>query len=110
MSPIAERYPQIESSYEHRATIWFRRTVPMDPRYPVGKFQQPLDVTPVLRQQAIEIIAETPARVRAAVGGLSPLQLDTPYRQGGLTVCQVIHHWPHSHVNAYVRHRFALTQ
>ncbi len=71
----------------------------MDPRYPVGKFQQPLDVTPVLRQQAIEIIAETPARVRAAVGGLSPLQLDTPYRDGG-----------DSHVNAYIRHRFALTE
>ena len=82
----------------------------MDPRYPVGKFQQPLDVTPQLRQQAIEIIAETPARLRAAAGGLSPLQLDTPYRQGGWTVRQVIHHLPDSHVNAYIRHRFALTE
>ena len=82
----------------------------MDPRYPVGKFQQPLDVTPVLRQQAIEIIAETPARLRAAAGGLSPLQLDTPYREGGWTVRQVIHHLPDSRVNAYIRHRFALTE
>ena len=43
----------------------------MDPRYPIGKFQQPLEATPALRQQAIEIIAETPAKLRAAVAGLS---------------------------------------
>jgi len=43
----------------------------MDPRYPIGKFQQPLEVTSALRQQAIEIIAETPAKLRAAVAGLS---------------------------------------
>jgi hypothetical protein len=49
----------------------------MDPRYPIGKFQPPLDVTPALRQQAIEIIAETPSKLRAAASGLSPTQLDT---------------------------------
>ena len=82
----------------------------MDPRYPIGKFQQPLEATPVLRQQAIEIIAETPAKLRAAVEGLSPVQLDAPYRDGGWTVRQVVHHVPDSHLNAYVRCRLALTE
>ena len=82
----------------------------MDPRYPIGKFQQPLEATPALRQQAIEIIAETPAKLRSAVEGLSPVQLDTPYREGGWTVRQVIHHVPDSHVNAYVRFKLALTE
>jgi len=82
----------------------------MDPRYPIGKFQQPLEATPALRQQAIEIIAETPAKLRAAVEGLSPAQLDTPYREGGWSVRQVVHHVPDSHVNAYIRLRLALTE
>jgi len=82
----------------------------MDPRYPIGKFQPPLDVTPALRQQAIEIIAETPSKLRAAASGLSPTQLDTPYREGGWTVRQVIHHVPDSHLNAYIRLRLALTE
>ena len=82
----------------------------MDPRYPIGKFQQPLEATPGLRQQAVEIIAETPVKLRAAVAGLSPAQLDTPYRDGGWTVRQVVHHVPDSHLNAYVRLRLALTE
>src|SRR5262245_41341647 len=82
----------------------------MDPRYPIGKFQQPLEVTPALRQQAIEIIAETPANLRSATTGLSPTQLDTPYREGGWTVRQLVHHVPDSHMNAYVRLRLALTE
>jgi uncharacterized damage-inducible protein DinB len=82
----------------------------MDSRYPIGKFQQPLEATPALRQQAIEIIAEAPSKLRAAVEGLSPAQLDTPYREGGWTVRQVVHHVPDSHLNAYVRLRLALTE
>jgi len=82
----------------------------MDPRYPIGKFELPKDVTPALRQAAIEEIAATPARVRAAVGGLSEAQLDTPYREGGWSVRQVVHHLADSHVNAYIRLRFALTE
>ena len=82
----------------------------MDPRYPIGKFQQPLEATPALRQQAIEIIAGTPAKLRSAVEGLSPVQLDTPYRDGGWTVRQVVHHVPDSHINAYIRLRLALTE
>jgi hypothetical protein len=82
----------------------------MDPRYPIGTFQQPLEVTPALRQQAIEVIAGTAAGLRAATEGLTPAQLDTPYREGGWTVRQVVHHVPDSHVNAYIRLRLALTE
>jgi len=82
----------------------------MDPRYPIGKFELPKDVTPALRQAAIDDLAGTPARVRAAVAGLSDAQLETPYREGGWTVRQVIHHLADSHMNAYIRLRFALTE
>jgi uncharacterized damage-inducible protein DinB len=82
----------------------------MDPRYPIGKFEMPREVTPVRRQQAIEEIASAPAKLRAAVKGLSEVQLDTPYREGGWTVRQVVHHVPDSHLNAYVRLKLALTE
>src|SRR6202795_4129087 len=82
----------------------------MDPRYPIGKFVMPLEVTSASRQQAIDAIAETPAKLRAAVKDLSPAQLDTPYREGGWTVRQVAHHVPDSHLNAYIRLRLALTE
>ncbi len=82
----------------------------MDPRYPIGKYEQPKGVTPALRQKAIEAIAVTPAKFRAAVKGLDDSQLDTPYREGGWTVRQVVHHVPDSHLNAYVRLRLALTE
>src|SRR5262249_40361619 len=62
------------------------------------------------RRAAIETIAGTPAKFRAAVKGLSEAQLDTPYRDGGWTVRQVVHHVPDSHVNAYVRLKLALTE
>jgi hypothetical protein len=55
-------------------------------------------------------IAAAPAALRAAVAGLSDAQLDTPYRPGGWTVRQVVHHVPDSHLNAYVRIRLALTE
>jgi uncharacterized damage-inducible protein DinB len=82
----------------------------MDPRYPVGKFAMPTGITPALRQTAIEEIANSPANVRAAVAGLTDPQLDTPYREGGWTVRQVVHHIADSHMNAYVRLRLALTE
>jgi DinB superfamily len=82
----------------------------MDPRYPIGVLEIPAVVTPALRQSAIDTIAETPAKFRAAVRGLNDAQLDTPYRDGGWTVRQVVHHLPDSHVNAYVRLKLALTE
>jgi hypothetical protein len=82
----------------------------MDPRYPIGKFAMPAQVTPQMRQAAIEEIAAAPAKIRAAVKGLNDAQLDTPYREGGWTVRQVVHHVPDSHINSYVRFRLTLTE
>src|SRR6266850_3989466 len=82
----------------------------MDPRYPVGTFEMPAQVTASRRQQAIDELAATPAKLRAAVKGLSESQLDTPYREGGWTVRQLVHHLPDSHMNAYVRFKLALTE
>ncbi len=82
----------------------------MDPRYPIGNFVMPQNVTPARRQQAIEALAATPANLRAAVKGLSAAQLETPYREGGWTVRQVVHHVPDSHLNAYIRLKLALTE
>jgi uncharacterized damage-inducible protein DinB len=82
----------------------------MDPRYPIGKFEMPKDITPALRQTAIAEIADTPSKMRAATKGLTDAQLETPYREGGWTVRQVVHHVPDSHINAYIRLRFALTE
>lgn len=82
----------------------------MDPRYPIGKYTPPENVTPAMRQQAISTIAEAPAKLRGSVKGLNDAQLNTPYRDGGWTLRQVAHHVPDSHMNAYVRFRLALTE
>jgi uncharacterized damage-inducible protein DinB len=87
------------------------KTVPLpDLRYPVGKFTRPNVLKPAERTAAIAAIAETPAKMRAAVKGLNDAQLDTPYREGGWTVRQVVHHVPDSHLNAYTRFKLALTE
>ena len=78
--------------------------------YPIGKFKWEGDATAEQREQLIDEIAGTPARVRAAVEGLSAEQLETPYRPGGWTVRQVVHHIADSHLNSYVRFRLALTE
>jgi hypothetical protein len=62
------------------------------------------------RRKWIAEIAEAPAQLRAAVEGLNDQQLDTPYRDGGWTVRQVVHHVPESHMNAYIRFKLALTE
>ncbi|HEY2352343.1 MAG TPA: putative metal-dependent hydrolase [Candidatus Acidoferrum sp.] len=82
----------------------------MDARYPIGKMQMPKEITPDMRRSSIESIARTPKNLREAVSGLSESQLDTPYREGGWTVRQVIHHVADSHLNAYIRLRLALTE
>jgi hypothetical protein len=81
-----------------------------DPRYPIGKFQPPAEFTPALRQQFIEQIYEMPLKLRAAVEGLTDKQLDTPYRDGGWTLRQVVHHVADSHMNAYIRFKLSLTE
>lgn len=81
-----------------------------DLRYPIGKAQLEARLDDGRRREMIDQIEETPARLRAAVAGLSPGQLDTPYRPGGWTVRQVVHHVPDSHLNAYIRFKLALTE
>jgi hypothetical protein len=81
-----------------------------DPRYPIGQFVFPETFSAADRSQAIERIAAAPANLRAAVRGLVDRQLDTPYRDGGWTVRQVVHHVPDSHLNAYLRTKLALTE
>ena len=81
-----------------------------DPRFPVGRFAPPATITPADRERFLREIEEAPARLRAAVSGLTDGQLDTPYRDGGWTVRQVVHHVPDSHLNSYMRFRLALTE
>jgi hypothetical protein len=81
-----------------------------DPRFPIGKFRAPASFSVEDRDRYIGVIAAAPARLRAAVAGLSAAQLDTPYREGGWTVRQVVHHVPESHMNAYIRFKLALTE
>ncbi|MEO8130184.1 MAG: YfiT family bacillithiol transferase [Bryobacteraceae bacterium] len=81
-----------------------------DLRYPVGKFTYTGPASDADLQLWLSQIAATPALLRAAVGGLSEEQLNTPYRPEGWTVRQVVHHVPDSHMNSYVRFRLALTE
>jgi hypothetical protein len=81
-----------------------------DPRYPVGKFEARDKLTPDDRRALIGIIAEAPMHMQSAAGDLLDAQLDTPYREGGWTVRQVVHHVPDSHLNAYIRLKLALTE
>ena len=80
-------------------------------RFPIGRFDLKAPSPDAsARAAAIASIAATPARLRAAIAGLTAAQLDTPYREGGWTVRQVVHHVPDSHMNAYVRFKLALTE
>jgi uncharacterized damage-inducible protein DinB len=82
----------------------------MDLRYPIGEYVPKATLTPAERENAIARIAAVPKSLRDAVAGLSQEQFDTPYRPGGWTVRQVVHHIPDSHLNAYVRFKLALTE
>jgi len=81
-----------------------------DLRYPVGPFEPVSTLTPDQRRAAIDAIAEVPTRLRAAVANLTDAQLDTPYRPGGWTVRQLVHHIADSHMNALTRFKLALTE
>jgi len=81
-----------------------------DLRYPVGKFSPPAEITPVLRAAQIDTLRLFPERLCAAFAGLNDAQVDTPYRDGGWTVRQVVHHFADSHANSYVRFKLALTE
>ncbi len=81
-----------------------------DLRYPIGKLERKSVLTNGERTAAIDALAAAPNQLRAAVAGLSDGQLDTPYRPGGWTVRQLVHHVADSHLNAYTRFRLAFTE
>ena len=82
-----------------------------DLRFPVGKFHRPKGPLSLEeRAKHIDTIAASPRHLADAVKGLNEKQLDTPYRPGGWTVRQVVHHIPDSHLNAYTRAKLALTE
>ncbi len=82
----------------------------MEPRYPIGQFQFDGEITISVIKNWIKDIEELPGLLREAVKDLNNEQLDTPYRSGGWTVRQVVHHLADSHMNAYVRFKLALTE
>jgi hypothetical protein len=84
----------------------------IDPlRYPIGKFERPaLPLDDTARRDLIAAVEQAPSAIRALVRGLADPQLDTPYRPGGWTIRQVVHHVPDSHMNGYVRMKLAATE
>ncbi|MES1259409.1 MAG: YfiT family bacillithiol transferase [Gemmatimonadota bacterium] len=81
-----------------------------DLRYPVGKFAMPTEWNAADIAKSRHILGLLPEKLKSAVSGLSDMQLDTPYREGGWTVRQTVHHVADSHLNAYCRFRLALTE
>ncbi len=82
-----------------------------DLKYPIGPWLPPATpLSPAAREPLIADIAALPAQMRAAVTGLSDAQLDSPYRPGGWSLRQVVHHVADSHANGYVRQKLALTE
>jgi hypothetical protein len=79
-------------------------------RYPVGKFQPQESYTAGEITQHIVAIESTPAKIEAAFKKLSAAQLETPYRPEGWTARQVLHHLADSHMHAYIRFKWALTE
>lgn len=81
-----------------------------DPRFPIGEFSIEGEITHETLRGFVDIIAAAPSEFRAATRGLTQSQLDTPYRDGGWTIRQVVHHMADSHMNSYVRYKLALTE
>src|SRR5687768_12544488 len=78
-----------------------------DPRFPIGKFDPALFAS---RAGNINTVSELPLRLASAVEGLTEEQLDTPYRDGGWTLRQTVHHVADSHINSMCRFKLALTE
>ena len=81
-----------------------------DPRYPIGRFVAPGPLDAAQQAELIRQVEQVPQHLREAVAGLTPEQLDHPYREGGWTVRQVVHHLADSHMNAFIRFKLALTE
>jgi uncharacterized damage-inducible protein DinB len=85
-------------------------TATPDLRFPIGKYEYKPGYSTEQRARCIAEIEAAPAQLRAAASGLSDAQIDTPYRPGGWTIRQVVHHVPESHMNAFIRFKWALTE
>lgn len=81
-----------------------------DLRYPIGRFSAPASSMAGIRLANIQTLRVLPRRLNEAVSGLGDHQLDTPYRDEGWTVRQVVHHLADSHANAYIRFKLSLTE
>ena len=81
-----------------------------DLRYPIGRFSAQAGGTAATRSAHIQALRLLPGQLRAAVSGLSDAQLNTPYREGGWTVRQTVHHLADSHANSFIRSKLALTE
>jgi len=81
-----------------------------DPRYPIGKYVKPMVVDDAQHKALVEQLTVLPVQLRKSVEKLTDAQLDTPYRADGWTLRQVVHHVADSHVNAYIRFKFGLTE
>ena len=81
-----------------------------DLRYPIGEFSFDAAVATANRNSSIQTIEELPVRLRQAIGGLNEEHLQTPYRDGGWTIHQLIHHIADSHMNSFTRFKLALTE
>ncbi|MCQ4087125.1 YfiT family bacillithiol transferase [Saccharibacillus sp. JS10] len=79
-------------------------------RYPIGRYNDALQSTPQEREEWIEHLRRLPDHLEEAIEGLDEDQLNTPYRDGGWTVRQVVHHLADSHMNAYMRLKLTLTE
>ena len=79
-------------------------------KYPIGKAQLPEPITQQHVEQWIRTLEEFPQRLERLVADLNEAQLDTPYRKGGWTIRQVLHHLVDSHTNSYIRFKWALTE
>ena len=85
-------------------------TQTIDPRYPIGTYKYAGPYAKAQQQELMNVLAELPVKLRAAVAGLNERQLDTPYRDGGWTVRQTVHHVADSHMNSFIRFRLGITE
>ncbi|WP_224483707.1 YfiT family bacillithiol transferase [Robertkochia aurantiaca] len=79
-------------------------------RYPIGRFSIPETVSDEALKKNIKTITDFPEKLKDLVVPFTPAQLSTPYRPGGWTVSQLVHHLSDSHVNAYIRFKWTLTE
>ncbi len=98
------------SSIAHPHACTWQNESMTDPRYPVGPLEKHAAYSSEERTAFIQTIQDAPEHMRQSVAGLTDAQLDTPYREGGWTVRQLVHHVPDSHLNAYTRFKLALTE